>query len=211
MKKSITEISLPIACLLFASLLAGCGGGGGSSGGFNGARFNLSGSDNQGSHYTATMAFTNQGTQLVKGVNATHIRLDSSLTNTTTNAVITATQDLYFTTAYAPVLQVENPGNVQYTPTTVATLPASANIGDSGPLSTFAKSNGETEVDTWRLESAANGQAKLTFHVTTRNANVIVDEETNALTIDTAGTVFALMSQVTDPSGAVLTLSGNKQ
>ena len=67
MKNSLPEILLPIACLLFASLLAGCGGGGGSSGGFtglaavfdlgkaqdnlyNGSRFNLSGSDNQGSH-----------------------------------------------------------------------------------------------------------------------------------------------------------------
>ena len=41
--------------------------------------------------------------------------------------------------------------------------------------------------------------------------NAIVDQETDALNIDTAGTVFALTSQVTDASGAVLTLSGNKQ
>lgn len=228
MKNTINKVLLLLTCAILLSLLAGCGGGGGG-GGFTGpaavfdlttaqdnlyndSSFSLSGSDNQGGNYTATMAFANQGIQVVNGVNATHIRLDISLTNTSVNATAAGTQDLYFTTNYAPVFQVENPGNVQYTPTTVATLPATASIGDSGPLSTFSKSNGETEVDTWSLDSATNGRAKLTFHVTTRDAmNAIVDQETNALTIDTAGTVFALTSRINDPSGAVLTLSGNKQ
>jgi len=226
MKKTINEFLLLIACVLFASVLTGCGGGG--SGGFtgpaavfdlsaaqdnlyNGSSFILSGSDSLGSNYTATMDFTNQGTQLVNGINATHISLDISLTNTTTNAATAGTQDLYFTTGYAPVLQVENPDNVQYTPTSVAILPATASIGDSGPLSTFSKSNGETETDTWSLDSATNGRAKLTFHITTRDAsNAIDNQETNAITIDTAGTVFSLSSRINDSSGEVLTLSGNK-
>ena len=40
--------------------------------------------------------------------------------------------------------------------------------------------------------------------------NKIVDQETNTLTIDTAGTVFAITSQITDSSGATLTLSGER-
>lgn len=228
MKNTIKNILLLLTCTILSSLLAGCGGGGG--GGdftdpaavfdlataqdnlYNGSSFSLSGSDNQGGNYTATMAFSNQGVAQINGVDTTHILLDLSLTQTNTNASITGTKDYYFTTGYEPVLQIENPGDVHYTPTSSTILPATASIGESGPMATYSKSNGETEVDTWSLDSTTNGRAKLTFHTTTRDAvNAIIDQETNAITIDTAGTVFAIKSQVIDSSGAVLTLSGNKQ
>lgn len=232
MKITLNEVVLLIAYTLFSSLLAGCGGGGGGSGSssspispaavfdlaaaqgnlYNGSTFNLTGTDNQGGDYTATMTFSNQGSAQINGVDTTYIRLDLSLTETNTNAMIAGTQDIYLAVGYEPILLVANPGNIQYTPTSSAIIPATARIGESGPMATYSTSNGETEVDTWSLDSAANGQAKLTFHATTRDAaNVIVDQEIEAITIDTAGTVFALSSQLIDSSGAVLTLSGDKQ
>lgn len=220
---------LPCVYVLIPALLTGCGGGGGGTTTpvapaavfdlaaaqdniYNDSTFNLTGSDNQGGNYTSSMIFTNQGVQPVNGVNATHIRLDLTLTETTTNAFVAGTQDLYFTTGYATVLQVSNPGNIQYIPTSVTALPASGSIGDSGPMGAFSKSNGETEVDTWSLDPAANGRAILTFHATVRDAtNTIVEQESHAFTIDAAGRVFSLTSQINYPSGFALTLSGNKQ
>lgn len=158
------------------------------------------------------MAFTDKGTKQVNNISATHILLNIAIKNTASNATTAGTQDLYFTTGYASVLQVENPGNVQFTPISVAILPATATNGISGSSATFYKSNGETETDTGSLDSASNDQAKQTYHVTTRDAtNAIIDQETNAITIYMMGVVFAITSRLSDPSGAVLTLSGNKQ
>ena len=220
-----------IACVLVFALLAGCGGGGSDSGGstpaapaavfdlaaaqdniYNNSRFNLTGDDNLGGHYTASMIFTNQGTQTVNGIDATHITLDLSLTETNSNAVVAGTQDLYFEADYVPVLQVSNPDNIQYMPTSVVAIPSSASVGDSGAMATYALSTGEIEVDTWSLDPGVNGRATLTFHVTIRDAtNAITDQETYAFTIDEAGTVYALALTLNDSSGLVLTLSGNKQ
>ncbi len=222
------------ATLFFILLLSACNSSSSSSGGtssstplpsatifnlkaaynriFAGSTFNLAGSDNTGTPYSASVTFANEGLTLVNGQSVTEVDSISTITNKTTNGTVSGTQTRYYQANWIPYELIQNNTGVIYTPNAFVPLPASAKIGDFGTIPTLIGSDGSKTTISWHLTSASGGNAFITFDDRRVDfSGTFMFEEADSFTVTPTGNVLALRAVITYSNGTVLTLSGSKQ
>ena len=230
-----------VLSLLSALALAACGGGGGGGSPAPASNnppanpdafslsalqslapdtleFSMTGDDDEGIEYTASLNITNHSGDLrVLGKDVTRIQSEFSLTNTTADPDVTSTStgSSYYASGYELVATTLNT-TVTCLPSGYQTPPTSALIGDNGSLVTLTCQDkdgvptGTTIAITWRLEAGANDEAKFVVTETSYVDSKPNSTEIARYIINKAGAINAIEIDVTNSAGIARRLSGNK-
>lgn len=128
--------------------------------------YTLTGSSSNGETHSGNLFILAQASETFNGVAVASILTQSSWTDVSTGAMHSSAGEDKWTLDNNDRrrLAVENPLSGQiFLATTPQTIPTTAKIGESGSFGTYTDQNGNSEVLTWRLESAGNNQAKFTI------------------------------------------------
>lgn len=223
---------ITISILLVAALSA-CGGGGGGGntptdpslvfslfppdyfGGAYSDSYSLSGSDNTGDGYTATIAVQSGSTATFNAQSVLTIDQQVTITNTTTNAVGTGSSESYFSTDLNNLMAVgayNITDNITALPTSVSVIPLTGSIGDFGNIGSYALSDGTSTVNSWALQDGFNGNAKLvTTYVARDSLNALDYTEIDTYTINEDGSIIRVNVVITlhQLGNITITLSGS--
>lgn len=178
---------------------------------YSGSTYNLSGTDNSGNQYTASVKFVDRGQTTYNNQTVTQIDELVAITQTSTNGTTHGSSSTYYEPNWSPYAEKDNVSGVTYIPQTHWTPPSSGQIGDSGNLPKYIGNDGSQETGTWQLNAGAYGNAVLTFDTTNSNGGQIQWQGADSLTVTPAGNVPSLKVVIHYSSGEVLTLSGPKQ
>ena len=184
-----------IVMMISALSLYGCGGGSGTTtvtdtptdtslvfsifapeylGGNYSISYSLAGSDTNGDSYSATQSVQSGNPSMVfvgkKAVKV--IDVSTSITNTSTNALIEITDNKYFIheehTNIIKYYGYYHDYNASYTylvipksDTSINVIPLTATIGDFGIVGEYINSGGSYFTQSWKLTDGFNGKAKL--------------------------------------------------
>ena len=209
--------------ILLVTALSACGGGGGGGGttntptdpslvfnlfppGYFGGSYSdsysLTGSDNTGDGYTATIAVQSGSTATFNAQPVLTIDQQVTITNTTTNAIGTGSSETYFSTDLNNLMVVGNysiTDNITALPNSLSIIPLTGSIGDFGNIGSYALSDGTSSVNSWALQDGFNGNAKLAMTFVARDSfNALDYTEIDTYTINQDGTIIRV--------GIVLTL-----
>jgi hypothetical protein len=241
--KTIIQVGLKrlfflFQCVLVVSLAAcGNGGGGGSSaapaptptsttipfnlfpaGYFTNGytkTFHLTGSDTQGGTYTGTITETTQAQSVYNAQPVIPVQTLLNLTNTKTNAFVTATGYEYFSTDINNLMSLGSTDSIGdiYTAISLNVVPKTAMIGASGAVGTYSGSGtaaGETVTLTWQLTNANNGLANLIVTNSTYIGATLDSSEKHTTVIDQQGNSQTTTIEIYyASSGVTITLYGS--
>ena len=173
--------------------------------------FALTGSDTQGGAWSGSFTIVSDGATTFENQAVTKARSLITLTRASSGASVTASTDSYFHVSDRSLYKTVDSLNVTGTPTSQASVPDSARVGDSGSLWSIAYSDGTSSSSTWRLDPEFNGNSKLTSSTIVKNAsNAVSSTEEQTIYLDAGGTPYRLDEKVT-VSGVTVSLTGSRQ
>lgn len=137
-----------------------------------------------------------------------------NLTNTKTNAFVTATGIDYYSTDITNLMYfgwTDSIGSI-FTPVTMNIIPQTAMIGASGVIGSYSGSGtavGETDTFTWQLTNANNGLANLVIADSTFTGSTFDSSTKTTYVIDQQGNRQSVTVVISYANGVIVTLSGN--
>lgn len=213
MKRTYLFISLLASILL----LFACGGGGGGGDDttptdpntiFDLSQYNtldegtifdffLIGSDSAGDRWEGPFSSKVEAVQTIGGVDYIPLETKLSLTNLSTNALLSDTVTTYFNLFGDPVYQVSDETGVVCFPDIIHPMPDTIMIGDSGEVTSYNCSDSTSRTGTWSVADAMDGFAYLIIDgVITDASGNIAGTETDKLKIDATGDFFSIFISV---------------
>lgn len=210
MKRTYLIISLLASILL----LFACGGGGGGGGDdptptdpntiFDLSQYNsldegtlyeffLTGSDSNGDRWEGPINSSIGAIQNIGGIDYIPLEIKLSLTNITTNAVLSDTMTTYHDLSGDPVYRVSDKTGVICFPVIIHTMPDTVMIGDSGEVTSYACSDSTSMTGNWSVTDAMNGYAYLVIDgVFLDGSGNIALTEADIYKIDSVGNIISI-------------------
>ena len=178
------------------------------------ASYSLAGSDTNGDSYTATQN-VESGTVTMYPKPVKEIIVDTSITNTDTNAPIKILDKKYFTyeanNTDIRYFASENSFD-GYITTAIAIsneiIPLTATIGDLGKVGDYIRNDGSSFTQSWKLTDGFNGKAKLIVTTTSNIVSDLYPTTIEKLLISQDGTISGFELIITyHQSGNTITLT----
>ncbi|MEM7256693.1 MAG: hypothetical protein AAF404_04820 [Pseudomonadota bacterium] len=221
-----------IAILMFVTVVLGACGGGNDSGAqadgqtlftlfpanfFNSGyseSYTVAGSDNQGQQFNGRYVFQTQPQALFQGATVTPVITTLTINNENTGASSTIVSTDYYQVQNSSLqLMGAIAGAVTLQPLGDASVPQFAMTGEFGAIGTFLDNAGNRTVSSWRLDSAANGQATfIQLQTTTNPEDEVASTAETELVINTAGERLSAVVRINNlANGVALVLSGSRE
>jgi hypothetical protein len=134
--------------------------------------YSFTGTDTAGGTYKADMSIQTGAQTTFNGTPAIPISAISNLTNTQTQAFITETIRIYYSTNINDLRFLGSEdltSGVVSTAVSTTAIPKTARIGEFGNVGTYTNSAGDTDVETWQISDGLNGLAFFAFFTSTTN------------------------------------------
>lgn len=169
----------------------------------------LKGSDSEGKSWTGSLAIISDGSTTFESQDVTKSRTMVTLAREG-SASVNGITSRYFLASDGSFYKSISSLGITCLPIIQGSIPDVVHVGDFGDLGTSSCSDGDTKIDTWRLDAEYDGNSKLVLSTMTKNASdVVISLEDDTFYLDATGNPYRHEATVTS-DGITLTLSGNK-